>query len=136
MLLRKLACLLRLHRAQVAQIALVADQHNDHGTLGVLTQLLQPLLRTLERVRLRNVVHQQSSQRTSIVRARNGTVSLLPCRVPDLCLDGLASVTMLRVANSTPIVDLLSRLNSFRVKRDSRLDLPTPESPISTILNK
>jgi len=43
---------------------------------------------------------------------------------------------MLRVANSTPIVDLDSRQNSFRVKRLSRLDLPTPESPISTTLNR
>ena len=37
-----------------------------------------------------------------------------------------------RVANSTPMVLLLSKLNSFRVKRDSKLLLPTPESPIST----
>lgn len=36
------------------------------------------------------------------------------------------------VANSTPIVLLLSRLNSFLVNRDKRLLLPTPESPIST----
>ena len=33
----------------------------------------------------------------------------------------------LRVANSTPMVDLDSRQNSFLVKRESRLDLPTPE---------
>ena len=39
---------------------------------------------------------------------------------------------MLRVANSTPIVDLDSRLNSFRVKRDSKFDFPTPESPMRT----
>jgi hypothetical protein len=43
---------------------------------------------------------------------------------------------MLRVANSTPIVDFDSRQNSLRVNRDSRLDLPTPESPMSTTLNK
>ena len=36
------------------------------------------------------------------------------------------------VANSTPMVDLDSKLNSFLVNRDSRLDLPTPESPIRT----
>ena len=30
------------------------------------------------------------------------------------------------------MVDLESRLNSLRVNRLSRLDLPTPESPIST----
>ena len=39
---------------------------------------------------------------------------------------------MLLVANSTPIVDFDSRLNSLRVKRDRRLDLPTPESPMRT----
>lgn len=39
---------------------------------------------------------------------------------------------MERVANSTPMVDLLSRLNSLRVNRERRLDFPTPESPIRT----
>jgi hypothetical protein len=43
---------------------------------------------------------------------------------------------MLRVANSTPIVDFDSRQNSFLVKRLSRFDLPTPESPISTTLKR
>ena len=36
------------------------------------------------------------------------------------------------VANSTPIVALLSRLNSFREYRDNKLLFPTPESPMST----
>lgn len=44
----------------------------------------------------------------------------------------LPSTWMLRVANSTPMVLLLSRLNSLRVKRDSRLLFPTPESPMRT----
>jgi hypothetical protein len=39
---------------------------------------------------------------------------------------------MLLVANSTPIVDFISRLNSFLVNRERRLDLPTPLSPIKT----
>jgi len=39
------------------------------------------------------------------------------------------------VANSTPIVLLLSKLNSFRVKRDNRLLFPTPESPINTTVH-
>lgn len=39
---------------------------------------------------------------------------------------------MERVANSTPMVDLESRLNSLRVNRESKLDLPTPLSPIRT----
>ena len=48
----------------------------------------------------------------------------------------LPSMVTVRVANSTPMVDLLSRLNSLRVNRERRLDLPTPESPITTTLNR
>ncbi len=40
------------------------------------------------------------------------------------------------VANSTPMVDLDSKLNSFLVNLESRLDFPTPESPIRTTRNK
>lgn len=55
--------------------------------------------------------------------------AIIPFYLP---LTVLASTLMLLVANSTPIVDLESRLNSFLVKRDNRLDFPTPESPIRT----
>ena len=55
--------------------------------------------------------------------------TIIPSYLP---LTVLASTLMLLVANSTPIVDLESRLNSFLVKRDNRLDFPTPESPIRT----
>ena len=43
---------------------------------------------------------------------------------------------MLLVANSTPIVDFDSKLNSFRVNLDSKFDFPTPESPIKTTVYK
>lgn len=56
-------------------------------------------------------------------------VTYLPTHPP---LTVLASTLILFVANSTPMVDLESRLNSFLVKRDNRLDFPTPESPIRT----
>lgn len=48
----------------------------------------------------------------------------------------LSSQRILRVANSTPMVDFDSRLNSLRVNLDKRFDFPTPESPIKTTLNK
>lgn len=68
----------------------------------------------------------------------------------------LLSTGILLVANSTPIVDLDSRLNSFLVNRESKLPVkkrkkkvrssleknrrgslfPTPESPISTTVKK
>ncbi|MEQ2198521.1 hypothetical protein XENOCAPTIV_014098, partial [Xenoophorus captivus] len=40
---------------------------------------------------------------------------------------------MLRVANSTPMVLLLSRLNSFRVKRDSSLLSPITSSGLEHV---
>ena len=43
---------------------------------------------------------------------------------------------MLLVANSTPMVDLDSKLNSFLVNLESRLLLPTPESPINTTIEE
>ena len=45
----------------------------------------------------------------------------------------LVSVTCIDlVANSTPMVDLDSKLNSFLVNLESKFDFPTPESPIKT----
>lgn len=41
-----------------------------------------------------------------------------------------------RVLNSTPMVVRLSWLNSFLVKRDSRLLFPTPDSPIRTTVRR
>ena len=42
------------------------------------------------------------------------------------------STWILLVANSTPMVDFDSKLNSFLVNRERRFDLPTPESPMRT----
>ena len=50
--------------------------------------------------------------------------------------EGGGGTCVVRVANSTPMVDLESREKVFLVKRERRLDLPTPESPISTTLNR
>ena len=43
---------------------------------------------------------------------------------------------MVFVANSTPIVGLQPKLNSFFVNLDKIFVFPTPLSPIKTILNK
>jgi len=56
-----------------------------------------------------------------------------PVPVSQICaLMVFASTWMLLVVNSTPMVDFDSRLNSFLVKRDTRFDFPTPESPMRT----
>lgn len=70
-----------------------------------------------------------SQQIASHHRQASPPSSYLPTHPP---LTVLASTLILFVANSTPMVDLESRLNSFLVKRDNRLDFPTPESPIRT----
>ena len=51
-------------------------------------------------------------------------------------VDEGARTCRVRVANSTPMVDLESRAKLFLVKRESRLDFPTPESPMSITLKK
>lgn len=43
---------------------------------------------------------------------------------------------ILLVANSTPTVDFVSRLNVLRVNLDDRLVLPTPVSPTRTTIVK
>jgi hypothetical protein len=147
-------------RAGARQVGLVADEHDGGAAaVRVVPELAEPARRALERVRPGHVVHQQRARRAAVVGAGDCAVPLLPRRVPDLRLDRLAvhlwSVTvidrweltvelsmqrcrtwMVRVANSTPMVDLESREKALRVKRDSRLDLPTPESPTSTTLNR
>jgi hypothetical protein len=70
-------------------------------------------------------------------RKKNKKCNLSCPAVSQICAFTILSSTwMLRVANSTPMVDFDSKLNSFFVNRDKRLDLPTPESPIRTTLNR
>jgi len=40
------------------------------------------------------------------------------------------SLTIILEANSTPIVGLDSKLNSFRINFERILDFPTPKSPL------
>uniref|UniRef100_J3L5U5 Uncharacterized protein n=1 Tax=Oryza brachyantha TaxID=4533 RepID=J3L5U5_ORYBR len=98
-------------------------------------ELPQPPLNIVEGLPLCDVVDEERPNRTPVISARDRTVPLLTCGVPYLSFDGLP-IYLVRVANSTPMVDLDSRKNSLRVKRERMLDLPTPESPMSTILNR
>ncbi|BAS75226.1 Os01g0848766 [Oryza sativa Japonica Group] len=98
-------------------------------------ELPQPPLNIVEGLPLCYVEYKKCSNCTPVISTRDCTVSLLTCRVPYLSLDSLPFY-LVRVANSTPMVDLDSRKNSLRVKRERMLDLPTPESPMRTILNR
>lgn len=84
--------------------------------------------------------NRHSSQQTSQCAKSSGGYITRPSfksdRAPRRLQVGQSRAWMLRVANSTPMVDLLSSMNSLRVKRLSRLDFPTPESPMRTTLKR
>ena len=57
-------------------------------------------------------------------------------QIDNLLIEKFQLTCILLVANSTPIVDFDSKLNSFRVNLERRLLFPTPESPISTTVTE
>lgn len=90
MLPGKCLSLLLLDLAARIQITFVTDQHDDHVRVGVLPGVLEPGRQVVERLAARNVVHQQGTGRTPVVRSGNRTERLLAGRVPNLQLDLLA----------------------------------------------
>ena len=81
--------LLRRHRPQVPQIALVAYQHDHNTRIRMIPELFQPPRDVLICLVLANVVNKQRSYRSSVVCRCDSPIALLPCRIPDLSLDGL-----------------------------------------------
>lgn len=71
------------------QIALIPHQHDHNICVRMVSQLFQPSLHILVGLVLADIVHEQCSHSTSIVRRRDSTVAFLPCRIPNLGLDGL-----------------------------------------------
>lgn len=65
---------LRRHRSQMTQIAFVSNQHNHNVRIRMIPQLLQPSRNVFERDVTRDVVHDQSANCSSIVRARDCTI--------------------------------------------------------------
>lgn len=77
------------HCAQVSQIALVSDQHDDDVGVSVVPQLLQPSRDVLVGLVLADVVDEEGTDSATVVGRRDGAISLLAGRIPDLRLDGL-----------------------------------------------
>ena len=82
--------LLRLHFPQVLQVALVSRERNDDALVAVVPQLLQPSLHVIESHLPGDIVDEESTYCTSVVRTGDGPVSLLTSHIPDLGLHGLA----------------------------------------------
>lgn len=73
----------------VPQVSLVTYQEYDYIAVGELLERLQPLRYVLEAVHVCDVVNEEGTHRTSVIRRSDRTISLLPGSVPNLCLDGL-----------------------------------------------
>lgn len=73
----------------MSQIALVSDQHDDDVGIRVVPQLLQPPVDILVGLMFADVVHEQSPDRTTVVRRRDSPVPFLTSRIPNLSLDRL-----------------------------------------------
>lgn len=71
------------------QITLISNQHNDNIGIRVIPQFFQPPLHILICLVLADIINQQSTHCSTIVRRCNGTVTLLAGRIPDLRLDSL-----------------------------------------------
>jgi len=98
----------------------------------MIPQLLQPPRDILVGLVLADIVDKQSSNSTPVVRGCDGSISLLPCCIPDLCFDRLC------VYLNGPGCELYTdcglgvEVELIRVNLLNRLDFPTPESPIRT----
>jgi hypothetical protein len=86
---RELLRLLRRYCPQMSQIALIAHQHDHNVRIRMIPQLLQPPRHVLVRLMLADIVDKQRTNRTAVVRGRDGAIALLARRIPDLCFDGL-----------------------------------------------
>lgn len=73
----------------MSQIALVSDQHDDNVGVSVVPQLLQPSGDVLVGLVLADVVNKEGTDSATVVGRRDGAISLLTGRIPNLRLDGL-----------------------------------------------
>ena len=85
----KLLRILGRHGPEMPQIALVPHQHNHNVRIRMIPHLLQPARHILICLQLADIKHQQRADRTTVVRRRDGSVPLLPGRIPDLGFDRL-----------------------------------------------
>ena len=89
MLLGKLLTFLGGDRTAMCEVTLVANEHDGHVWVCVLAGVFEPAGEVVERLTSGDVVNEEGTHRTSVIRRSDRTISLLPGSVPNLCLDGL-----------------------------------------------
>uniref|UniRef100_A0A6B0UML4 Putative secreted protein n=1 Tax=Ixodes ricinus TaxID=34613 RepID=A0A6B0UML4_IXORI len=76
-----------LHLSPTLQVTLVSDQHDHHVGVGVLASILQPGGQVIEGVPPGDVIHEESSSGSPVIRSCDGAKGFLPSRVPNLQLN-------------------------------------------------
>ena len=109
----------------------------------IVLNFFDPTIKTLDWLRVGQIVQQQDSNCVFIVCACDCSKCLLACLLyGSLTVSQICSLIILfliysfLVANSTPIVGWLSSLEVFLMKVDRRVLLPTDESPTKMYLNR
>ena len=85
----KLLGLFRGHSPQVPQITLVTDQHDHDVGVGMVAKFLQPTVDIVVGLVLADIVHEESTDGTTVVSGGDGTVAFLTSSIPNLRLDCL-----------------------------------------------
>jgi hypothetical protein len=65
-------------KATHRQIGLVANEHDSHIGVGMLPRILQPACQVVEGFPTRDVIDQQGTSSTPVIRPRDGPKGLLP----------------------------------------------------------
>ena len=78
------------HGTFVFQIILIANEQNDHVGLRMLFRFFKPSTQMLKGITSGNVVHQQCTRRTTIIRTCDTTETFLSSRIPNLQFDLLS----------------------------------------------
>ncbi len=72
--------------SSISQIGLVAHQQDDYVAICVLLQLAEPVCHMFERGHARHIVYKECRHGPAVVGVCDGSVALLTCSVPYLCL--------------------------------------------------
>jgi len=78
-----------IHIPQVTQIGLVTDEHDDDVLVGVIAEFAQPPFHIFVCEVFGNVVDEQSSDSTPVIRRGDGAVPFLTGRIPYLRFNNL-----------------------------------------------
>lgn len=100
------------HLSVHTKVRFVAHHTQIHRIVHHAPQLLHPRFDTVERVRLRNVKHQDGGVRITVVHWSHGTEPLLTCRIPYL-----AQATHTRgLSSECKVYDILYTVLSIEYK--------------------